>query len=110
MLTVGQTGSPGAANRSPRSQPSDRATDGSPWNAAWVPTARTTQAAATTAMTACTESSSLSPPASNSGPPVSTAARMPMYNDTLPIEMAVVRSCGGKYRAATFVIEFSSSG
>ena len=35
---------------------------------------------------------------------------MPTYNDTLPIEMAVVRSCGGKYRAATFVIEFSTSG
>jgi len=33
-----------------------------------------------------------------------------MYNDTLPIEMAVVRSCGGKYRAATLAIEFSTSG
>ncbi len=73
-------------------------------------TAGSTQAAATTATAACTVSSSRSPPASNSGPPPSTATRMPRYSDTLAAEIAAVRSGAGKYRAATLVIEFSTSG
>src|SRR6516225_9051694 len=97
-------------NRSPHSQRSDTATDGSPRNAARVRSAISTQAAATTARAACTDSSSRSPPASNSGLPMSTATRMPRYNDTLPAEIAAVRSRSGKYRAATLVIEFSTSG
>ena len=35
---------------------------------------------------------------------------MPRYSDTLPAEIAAVRSGAGKYRAATLVIEFSTSG
>ena len=35
---------------------------------------------------------------------------MPRYSDTLPAEIAAVRSRSGKYRAATLVIEFSTSG
>jgi len=75
-----------------------------------VRSAASTQAAAITATAACTDSSNRSPPASNSGAPLSTAARMPRYSDTVPAEIAAVRSCAGKYRAATLVIEFSTSG
>ena len=93
-------------NRSPLSQPSDAATDGSPVNAAGVRTAATTQTAATTVSAACVQTSSRRPPASNSGPPESTATSTPANSATLPTEMAAVRSSGGKYRAAIFVIEF----
>src|SRR5262249_32044838 len=78
-------------NRSPHSQRSDTATDGSPGNAAGVRTATSTHAAATAATAACTDSSSRSPPASNSGLPMSTATRMPRYRDTVPAEIAAVR-------------------
>ncbi len=97
-------------NRSPRSQPSDTATDGSPVNAAGARTAAMTQTAAMTVSAACVQTSSRRPPASSSGPAESTAARTPANRATLPIEMAAVRSCGGKYRAAILVMEFSTSG
>src|SRR5664279_4636534 len=73
-------------NRSPLSQPSDTATDGSPVNAAGVRTAATTQLAATTVSAACVQTSSLRPPASSSGPPESMAARTPPNSATLPME------------------------
>src|SRR4029077_4992299 len=97
-------------NRSSRSQRSDTATDGSPGKAAGVRTAASTHTAASTATAACTHSSSARPPASNSGPPESTAARMPANSATLPTEIAAVRSRAGKYRAATLVIELSTNG
>ena len=97
-------------SRSPRSQRSDTATDGSPGKAAGVLTAASTHPAASTATAACTHSRSVSPPASNSGPPESTAARMPTNSATLPAEIAAVRSLAGKYRAATLVIELSTNG
>ena len=97
-------------NRSPLSQPSVIATDGSPVKAGGVRTATRTQTAATAVSPACVQTSSLRPPASSSGPAESTAASTPANSATLPTEMAAVRSCGGKYRAATLVIEFSTSG
>ena len=83
-------------NRSPRSQRSDGATDGSPGKAAGTRITASTHTAATTATAACTERSSLRPPALSSGPPVRTAARMPANRATLPMETAVVRSLAGK--------------
>src|ERR1017187_9017319 len=96
--------------RSRFSQPSETATDGSPRKAGGVRSASSTQTAATTPSAPCTSSTSRRPPASNNGLPDRAATRIPAYSDTLPMEIAVVRSCSGKYRAATFVIELSTSG
>ena len=96
--------------RSRFSQPSETATDGSPRKAGGVRSASSTQTAATAPTAPCTSRTSRRPPAPNSGPADRAAARIPTYSDTLPMEIAAVRSCCGKYRAATFVIELSTSG
>ena len=86
------------------------ATAESDGKAAGTRTATSTQAAPATATTACTSSSSRRPPACSSGPPASAAARIPQNCAALATEMAAVRWAGGKYRAATLVVAFSTSG